>query len=282
MEFFSSRRTGVFRRLALLGLIVLNAGCYQEVAPSPEMAVRMLTELLSDRDASVRRTAAEALGKIGRPSAEQSLVPALDDADPGVREAAARGLGRLPSVGIETGAMLTSRLRDSDPSVRQAAAQALDASDDFTVLTPRLADLLSDPRPEVRRSGAHALMLTGASRPAVNQALARAAQDPDSTVRQWVVAALGESDAAGSGPLLVNRLIHDPAEAVRAEAAYRLRYSEDGEVVTELETMGTRDKNDTVARWAQHSLTALKTVTGSGSAPPPSPPAATERSRQYP
>ena len=140
----------------LVGLLLLSAGCYSDVPPAPDRAVRMLTELLGDPEASVRRTGAEALGKIGAAQAETALVQALSDSVPEVREAAARALGRLPAMGMETATTLASLLRDSDPSVRQGAAQSLELTDNAAVLAPRIADLLGDRRVEVRRSSGHA------------------------------------------------------------------------------------------------------------------------------
>lgn len=265
---------------ALLGFALL-IGCYHDVPSAPDQAVRILTELLGDPQASVRRTAAEALGKIGRPGAEELLVSALRDSDAEVREAAARALGRLPSLGMETATRLTSLLEDSDASVREAASQALETADNVAVLVPRLVELLRDRRVEVRQSSGHALGLLGTSGTIVNQALVEATHDPDASVRQWAVVAVGESGHAESAPVLVDRLIHDPSEAVRAEAAYRLRYIGDDAVVKELEAWGAREKSATVARWVEHSVASLRTEIGSGSAPQPSPPAETVRSHQY-
>ena len=267
-------------RPVLLGFILL-IGCYQDVPSAPDRAVRILTDLLGDPQASVRKTAAEALGKIGRPSAEELLVRTLRDSDAGVREAATRALGRLPSLGMETATILTSLLKDSDASVREAAAQALETADNVAALAPRLVDHLRDRRVEVRQSSGHALWLVDTSSTIVNEALLEATHDQNASVRQWAVAALGESGHAGSAPRLVDRLIHDPSEAVRAEAAYRLRYIRDDSVLKGLEAWGARDKSENVARWAQHSVANLRAETGSGSAPRPSPPAETVRSHQY-
>jgi HEAT repeat protein len=270
ITFFQSSPAWICR-LGLGSLLVLFVGCYQDVPSTPDRAVRMLTELLSDSHPSVRITAAEALGKIGPASAERVLVRALGDSDTGVREAAARALGRLPSFGAEAGARLTTLLKDSDPSVRQAAAQALDTADNVALLAPHLIDLLRDSRVEVRQSSGHALLLADPPGTIANQALVKATHDPDPSVRQWAVAALGESGATGSAPVLVDRLIHDPSEAVRAEAAYRLRYLGDESVASELEALGSREKSANVARWVAESVGGLRTETYSGSAHQPGP-----------
>ncbi len=238
----------------LVGLMLLTVGCYQSVPSHRDGAVRMLTELLGDSHASVRRAAADALGKIGPPGAEEALVQALHDAAPEVREAAARALGRLPSYGMETATILTSLLSDSDDSVRHVAAQALEAADGVAALAPRIAALLRDRRVEVRRSSGHALLVVNAAGTVVDQALVDATHDPDALVRQWAVAALAESGAAGSAPVIVERLAHDTAEAVRAEAAYRLRYVKGHLIEEQLVAAAGQDKSANVARWARHSI----------------------------
>lgn len=266
----------------LVCLSLLDAGCYRDIPPSADKAVQTVTDLLHDRDALVRRTAAEALGKIGRPSAERPLVNALWDSDARVREAAGRSLGQLPTLGGEAASALISRLKDSDPSVQQAAAQSLGLVEDTTLLTPLLANLLDDTQAAVRRSAAHALWLVDTSDTAVRQSLGKAAQDSDASVRQWAVAALGESGAAGMASVLLDRLRHDPAEGVQVEAAYRLRFLGDSSVLRELAASQTRDSNMDVTRWIQQTIAALKPAHGSDLGLLPTPPTAIEHSRQYP
>jgi hypothetical protein len=266
---------------ALVGLILLHLGCYQSVPSAPDQAVRMLTDLLDDSHASVRRTAAEALGKIGSPKTEDALLRALSDSSPEVREAAARALGRLPSIEMRTARRLTALLSDSDASVRHAAAQALETADDVVGVVPGIVELLRDRRVDVRRSSGHALFVVGAPGTIADQALVEATHDPDASVRQWAIAALADSGAAASAPVIVERLGNDTSEAVRAEAAYRLRYLGGTVVEKELEASGAREKSEGVARWARHSVASLRTETGSGSAPRPSQPAETVHSRQY-
>lgn len=82
-----------------------------------------LTELLTDSDPDVRRTAAESLGKIGERSAGDGLLAALKDHDPRVRAAAARSLGNLGDGA--SGVLLAGRLADSSEAVRVASALAL-------------------------------------------------------------------------------------------------------------------------------------------------------------
>jgi HEAT repeat protein len=247
----------------LLILCLLGAGCYRDTPASPHMAVQMLTDLLSDPDASIRRTAAEALGKIGVAGAESVLVGALQDSSPAVRRAAARSLGQLSSVGAETGRQLVSLLADPDRAVTQAAAQALGSVGDMSLLAPSIVGFLTGPDARVRQSAAHAVLLGDTPDGAVAAALMKATQDADPAVRQWAVAAIGESGASGMASTLLDRLLHDPSENVRAEAAYRLRFSGEGRVARALEAVEGRSGSADVARWVKDTLAVLRTTSGS-------------------
>ena len=60
-------------------------GCYSDVSPgSPEAVSGRLVELVQDQSPDIRRTAVEALGKIGQPSRALILARMLNDPDPHV------------------------------------------------------------------------------------------------------------------------------------------------------------------------------------------------------
>ena len=87
-------------------------------------AVPVLTKLLADRDAQVRRWAVAALGEI----ADQETVAALSrvltkDPDPGVRIEAAFRLGKFG--GVAARPALTAALMDANADVRRLANAAL-------------------------------------------------------------------------------------------------------------------------------------------------------------
>jgi HEAT repeat protein len=208
----------------------------------------MLITLLGDREAAVRLTAAEALGKIGDQRAERFLVQALHDSDPRVREAAARSIGALSQESEKVEMELVALLSDPEVPVRHAAAQALGGQKGTPALMSALTELLRNPDPAVRQAAVHALLLIDGqdSLPALSASV----MDDDPMVRQWAVAALGETGNARAGPLLLERLRHDPAAGVRVEAVYRLRYVEDASVATELETIVGGDNSPDVKRWA--------------------------------
>ncbi len=277
----SSRLSCGLLALWVAGWFVLVAGCYQSSpAPAPQATVDMLIALLDDCDAAIRQTAADALGKIGDQKAELFLIRALHDSDPTVREAAARSLGRLSALGLEGGTALVTLLRDSDNSVRRAAAQALGASEGIPALASTLANLLTSPDSTVRQAAGHALMLVDGRE--AFAALSKGTTDADPVVRQWAVAALGESGDARAVPVLLDRLQHDSMAEVRAEAAYRLRFVGDGSVAAELETVVKRESSLDVKRWAEMSQVELRKGFGSDSRPRLTPQGGFEFSHQYP
>jgi HEAT repeat protein len=87
-----------------------------------EPAVAPLVAALGSQDAAARRSAAQALGWVGSPSATKALVGALeDDTDEGVRSQAAWALGEIGDAGAEKALVQAQR---RDPSiVVQAEAQ---------------------------------------------------------------------------------------------------------------------------------------------------------------
>lgn len=261
---------------------ILTAGCYQDTPSSPHTVLDALTGLLHDKDAWVRETAADALGKIGDSSAEPFLVATLRDEDSVVREAAARSLGSLSTVGMDATAGLVLRLSDRDRSVRRTAAQALGMTEGTPVLRDALLGLLANPDVEIRRTAAHALSLIDAPDPSVIQALVSGAQDTDADVRQWVVAALGESGSDRALPVLMELVRHDPVDAVRSEAAFRLRFVGTDVSASQLDAIAAKERNPIVRGWVNYSRVALKKEFDSGSVPRPGRLAVPGPSHRYP
>ena len=91
--------------------------------PRREAAVKPVAKLLGEAEASVRRRAAVALGKLGGEEAVDALIAALTDKTPSVRGAAVAGLVAL---GDRRAAEPVAELaqREADPGVRRAAAAA--------------------------------------------------------------------------------------------------------------------------------------------------------------
>ena len=156
---------------------------------------------LDNRDASVRRSAAFALGKMGADGyrAVPGLVRHLgQDPDAGVRQASAAALGDVAAamrgggraLWGDTGAALEKALRD-------------------------------DADPRVKRSAAYALGCFGSNADGAAGALRKALKDGSASVRQnaaWALGRLGPAaDAEAVGDLC--DLLTDPNGAVKRDAA---------------------------------------------------------------
>ena len=103
---------------------------------------------------AIREAGCLALARIAPPSAEQVLSAALEDPVPSVRFSAAQGLGNLGKAGAKTVAALVTRLQDADKGVRQAVAAAL-AKVGGSSAAARMADRLkpgAEAEPAVRNA----------------------------------------------------------------------------------------------------------------------------------
>jgi len=100
-------------------------------------AVEPLIVALSDGDAWVRRAAAYSLGELRPRQATESLIAALGDAEWSVREMSAWALGEMRAVS-GVGSLTTLLLRDENERVRRKAAWALGEIRD-----PRALDALN-------------------------------------------------------------------------------------------------------------------------------------------
>lgn len=256
------------------------SGCYQSSAnSSPQGTVETLIRLLHDRDDVLRRTAAEALGKIGDQQVVPSLSLALGDPAAIVREAAAHSLGQVGPVDTVTTERLAGLLVDPVPSVRTAASQTLASLDSDKELWPTGISQLTHEDPDVRRAVIHAL--EGIDRPDVVEALTGAVRDPDSGVRRAAVVALAESGGLHVETLLRDRLNTDPSSSVRAEVAYRLQFFSGNEAGEVLRFVLGQDESLQVRRWTEQTLRGLR-APGSDSTPRPVPPAVPGPSHRYP
>ena len=243
----------------LLPLILLwLAGCDQEVpVRSAEHAVALLTPLLRDENADMRRTAAESLGKIGDQAAVISILPLVSDPAPVVRAAAVQALGRIaPPPSQEVVDALTQALQDPSDSVKQAASMTIG---DMELVSNQLGlavSLASAPDTQVRRAAVRALRQVDAS-PWLS-VLVSALRDSDAEVRQSAVAALGESGGTSMAREIGNRLAEDSSPAVRAEAAYHLGKVGGRDARLALEEAVAKDPESGVRRWAEKELRSLR------------------------
>ena len=231
--------------------VLCFAGCVQDSPPSSrERTVSLLLELLRDEGPEMRRTAVEALGKIGDPQTANSISPLMQDPSAIVREASVLAMGRVkPTATDGLVVRLTQALEDSVESVRQAAVVAIgDIEPDSRLLQP-VVELLRSPDITIRRAAVRVLLQVDSSQSV--PALVAAGRDSDAEIRQGIVAAVGEWGGATVSPWLRERLAQDPSPGVRAEAAYRLGMLSDSDTRAMLETAGAKDADSGVRRWAK-------------------------------
>jgi len=113
----------VLRAAGALGQIGEKNGAH---ADAVKPALKPLSHLARTApQPTIREAGCLALARIAPPSAEQILSAALEDPVPSVRFSAAQGLGNLGKAGAKTVAALVTRLQDEDKGVRQAVAAAL-------------------------------------------------------------------------------------------------------------------------------------------------------------
>jgi len=245
----------------LLAALVLP-GCYLDTPPAtPDAVSTFLVGLLKDSSPEVRRTAAEALGKIGASSQAEYVAQAISDLDPRVREAGVIALGRLTVQTNDTTALLRA-LGDTAVPVQRAAARSLGELDTVPSAADDLIRLLKDPNVMKRRAAIQALLQI--ETPDAFSSVTLAVRDVDAEVRQGVVAALGEWWGERAVPVLHDRLVHDPVAGVRAEAAYRLGKIGAAHLAKELSHAAATDRDAAVRRWATWAGRQLTRSPGSG------------------
>jgi HEAT repeat protein len=151
------------------------------------LAVEPLIAALKDGSFSVRKAAAEALGKIGDPRAVEPLIAALKDKDEYVRKAAAYALGKIKDPrAVEP---LIAALKDQNSDVRAAAAYALGEIKDPRAVEPLIAALGDEKSSGVRKAAA-AKALGKIKDPRAVEPLIAALKDKDSDVRKAAAEAL--------------------------------------------------------------------------------------------
>ncbi|MCS6319076.1 MAG: HEAT repeat domain-containing protein [Nitrospira sp.] len=240
--------------------------CYSDTPPEdPEMVAQRLVALLADSDPDVRRTAAEALGKVGHRSASAGLIVSLNDRDASVRAAAALSLGRVGDG--ESGSALAERLADSDEAVRAASAMALGAIEISAVRESQILKVLHHPQDSARIAATRALLTLDTV--SLSADLVGALHDSDAQVRQGVVAVLGETGDGGAVPHLLLLLRTDASAGVRAEAAFRLGKIGTSDVLADLSKAAMADLDVGVREWAGWAIQQIRLSREFGSRKPP-------------
>lgn len=248
----------------IFGLLLgtLMAGCYVETPPEgPDVMSARLGGLLMDQDPGMRRTAAEALGKIGHRSARAGLESTLKDQDARVRAAAALSLGRLGQP--ESGTALVRCLFDPAEIVRVAAALALGEIEPSPAREAQILTAFHHSDGSGRIAAIRALLGLDAISFSVD--LVKALRDPDPKIRQGVAAVLGETGDVRVIPDLMSLLRTDAVAGVRSEAAFRLGKIGDESVIGDLTVVVGADSNLVVRGWAGWAIQQLTQAHGYGS-----------------
>ncbi len=189
---------------------------------SPDV-IRALAEAQRDQDWRVRRSATDALGKLGNASPDviRALVKELGDQNGDVRRRAANTLGKLGNASPDVIRALTEALRDQEWLLRKSVTEALvqlgNASPD---VIRALTEALRDQDWRVRRSAAEALGKLGNASPDVIKALSKALRDQEWGVRRNAADALGK--LGNASPNIIQALakaLHDQDCYVRQHAA---------------------------------------------------------------
>ncbi len=168
----------------------------------------------------VRRSAAEALGLIGDPQAQEALMDALNDKEKVVRVAAMFGLYKLGDT--KSLELLEQRAKDADEEVKQWAIRELGLAG-AAQSVDILKEPLNDPSVNIRKTAAEALGRIPTDQ--ALDALIAGLQDPEVTVRAVVVEALRKRGVPpvgqGSRKLfdaLAELIKNEPAEYIRKKA----------------------------------------------------------------
>ncbi|MHA1673218.1 MAG: HEAT repeat domain-containing protein [Promethearchaeota archaeon] len=126
------------------------------LAANGDAAMEPVTKLLEHEDYTYRRIAAYILGKIGNPDSVEVLVEALGDDNPDVRKSAAQALNRIGEPSI---ALLIRALGNISKDVRASAVWSLSKMGAMAV-EPLLETLSSEVK-DIRASGVWALTKLG-------------------------------------------------------------------------------------------------------------------------
>jgi len=150
------------------------------IAPQDTTVVNGLADALTDEYLDVRVNAAAGLGTCGGPSAISALTEAFEDRRREVKRTAALALGRIGKDAIP---VLKKVLAGGDPLVRKYAARAIgNVGKDAEATLDALVTALADKDADVRREAVWSLALIGPLEGA-RDALNRALTDSDYVVR---------------------------------------------------------------------------------------------------
>lgn len=201
----------------------LAAEALGEMGESADEAVPALVRSLGHVNALVRSNAAEALAKMGpnAANAQSALEKAARDEDGSVRSQALRALGAIGRVTPQSEQVIRDGLKDVDPLVRAAAVEAIgEWGDEGAKLVEGLKPLLEDANDQVKVQTVRVLPKLAGGTPEIIEGLCRRLHEDDSVwVREQAAAALGRlgSLATAAGQALL-RAAQTGEASVRLEA----------------------------------------------------------------
>jgi HEAT repeat protein len=176
-----------------------------------DLAAELVQIAATDREASVRALAFDALRSLRIPEALPAALASLTDPDQRVRAGAIRLLGELG--GRDVLALLRTQTLDPESAVRAAAARALGALR-AAEAEPDFLRLLGDPKPAVREAAISGA--TGAGLRSLVPALIELLGDREPGVRRQAAHAVGVLGDRSVAPALVRAFADAPAEVREA------------------------------------------------------------------
>ncbi len=185
-----------------------------------------VAELLNSDDSFVRSSAAEALGEMGKEGARFAprVAELLNSENDDVRSSAAEALGKMGKEGARFAPRVAELLNSDDSFVRRYAAEALgEMGKEGARFAPQIAELLNSENFGVRRYAAEALGEMGKEAARFAPRVAELLNSDDSFVRLSAAEALGKMGKEGArfAPQ-VAELLNSENFGVRRSAAYAL------------------------------------------------------------
>jgi len=191
--------------------------------PVPLPLLASLLKAVDDDNAKVRSEAIYTFGAIaGRPVADEHaalLIKALDHYDSAIRRGAARVLGRLEVA--SAGAALITAINDSEQSVRFAAMRALGQIREEAAVQALTQQLEHYRKGEGAWSALDGLARIG--HPSSVPVFKARLTDRDASIRAAAAEGLARAGDASAVTALEEAAGTDPAETVRAAAAFALQ-----------------------------------------------------------
>jgi len=214
----------------------------------------LVEELMTDREPSGSRLAAEALGRIGEPGLEP-LLSALQSDDFWTRSDAVHGLGYIRDARAVEALIGVLGVEDRSYGLNQRTASSLGRIG--TLAVGPLITVLQAEDPKVRTNAARALGYVGDAR-AVGP-LARVLGDEETSVRYAAVVAFGQiKNESTVEPLIA--VLGDKDADIRSMAAFELGQKQDSRAVEPLARVLHGDGISDVRSAAAGALGLIKDI----------------------